>query len=114
MYNPIVLTSENQLNKLLRKQKRTGEEVNILFYSLWDPFAKTLVEALARQPSADWMKNGPKNLYLVDSFNMPHSTVIFRSTKLPHLVKLNRRRTHSEDYLPRIYKSLGLAESKRS
>lgn len=111
MYNPIVLTSENQLNKLLRRQKRTGEEMNILFYSLWDKWSMELVDAIDCRFMGDCAL---KPLYLVDSFNMPHSTVIFRSTKLPHLVKLNRRRTHSEDYLPRIYKSLGLMESRKS
>lgn len=111
MYNPIILKSENELNKLLRQQKRTGEEVNILFYSLWDKWSIELRDQLVDYCDSDTSKP----LYLVDTFNMPHSTVIFRSTKLPHLVKLSKRRTLSEDYLPRIYKFLGLgARSNRS
>jgi len=109
MYNIVVLKSENELNKLLRRQRKTGEEVNILFHSLWDKWCKSTVEKVTEVNNP----NG-KPLYLVDTFSMPHSTVIFRSTKLPHLVKLTKRRTLSEDYLPRIYKFLGCLDSSKS
>ena len=116
MYNPIMLSSEHQLNKLLRQQKRTKEDVNILFYSLWDKWAQDLINALNSNQldSSKKPKGVPKNLYLVNSFDMPHSTVIFRSTKLPHLVKVTKRGVLSEDYLPRIYRFLGLEASNKS
>jgi len=114
MFNPIVLKTENELNKILRRQKKTGEEVNILFYSLWDKWSNDLSEALRTQPSADWMKNGSKNLYLVNSFDMPHAFTIFKSTKLPHFVKVTKRSVISEDYLPRVYKFLGFKSGNKS
>jgi hypothetical protein len=44
----------------------------------------------------------------VDSFTMPHAFVIFKTTKLPHLVLLKRGGVESEDYLSKIYHELGL------
>ena len=42
-----------------------------------------------------------KPLYIVvDSFTMPHAFVIFKTTKLPHLVQVQEGRSvESEDYL---------------
>jgi len=47
-------------------------------------------------------------LDIVDSYHMPHSFVIFRSTVLPQLVKIRKHKVHSEDYLPMVYEALDL------
>jgi hypothetical protein len=39
--------------------------------------------------------------------------VIYNTTKLPHLVHLNNRGVHSEDYLPIIYKTLLPSKKKK-
>lgn len=97
----IKLDTENELNKIIKSQKKTGEKINILFYSLWDEHCEKLVNSLG-----GYRKQKP--LYLVDSFSMPHAFVIYKTTKLPHLVSLNKDKVQSEDYLPMVYKSLGL------
>lgn len=103
MHNPIFLVNENELNKVLRNQKRSGEEVKILFTSTWDAWATALVAKVVENTDVE----GPR-LYIVNSFTMPHAFVIFNTTKLPHLVTINRSKVRSEDYLPRVYKSLGV------
>jgi hypothetical protein len=101
MYKPIFLRTENQLNKILKAQKKSGERVAILFTSLWDPQSIKLVAQLKKS-------TGSKPLYVVDSFTMPHAFVIFKTTKLPHLVRLGRRGMESEDYLTNVYNLLGV------
>ncbi len=98
-YRPVFLRTENQLNKLLKRQKKTGEQLNILFVSLWDDWCNKPVNRIKDNEEGE-------NLYIVNSFSMPHSFVIFNSFKLPHLVKLRRGNVSSEDYLPNIYKVL--------
>lgn len=102
MFQLNFLTKENDLNKIIRKQKREKNKISILFISLWDKHSTDLVEKLKQKYSG---KKG-EPLYIVDSFNMPHSFVIYNTTKLPHLVQLKRDNIHSEDYLSMIEKSL--------
>jgi len=102
-FNPIYLKTENHLNKILKRQKKTKEEIYILFISMWDKHSQALVENVKRYREVD---GAP--LYIVDSFRMPHAFVIFNSTKLPHLVKLGNGISLSEDYLPVVYHELGL------
>ena len=103
MFKLHFLKKENDLNKIIRKQKRDRNKVNILFTSLWDDASKTLVKKLEEE-YADSETGEP--LYIVDSFNMPHSFVIYKTNKLPHLVKLRRDGLLSEDYLSRVMKEL--------
>ena len=98
-YKPVFLRTENQLNKLLKRQKRTGEQLTILFISLWDNWCSDLVSKIKKNSDG-------APIYIVDSFSMPHAFVIFNSFKLPHLVKLKKGNVSSEDYLPNIYKVL--------
>ena len=96
------LKKEHSLNKVLRKQKAQNSNIKILFVSLWDSFSSSLLEKLSEAPDRD------EEIYVVDSYNMPHSFVIFKSTKLPQLVSIKGRKVRSEDYLSRIYKDLEL------
>lgn len=101
-YNILPLIKENDLNKVLKNQKYSGEDIHILFLSLWDEYSKKLRSSLWNKYSIP-VKYG-KKIYVVDSFNMPHSFVIFNTTKVPSLVSLVRGKVLLEDYLPRIYK----------
>ena len=104
MYSPIFLKTENELNKVLRKQKKNKTDLGVLFVSLWDKHSQELIEVIKKK-TAD--KKG-KPLYIVDSFKMPHAFVIFKSTKLPHLVQFKRNGVESEDYLSKVYEALGV------
>ena len=112
MYKPVFLRTENQLNKVLKHQKKTRQDLGVLFLSLWDNHSETLMEKLkdraamiAENTSASLRRTKP--LYVVDSFTMPHAFVIFKTSKLPHLVQFKRGNVESEDYLSRVYKELG-------
>jgi len=109
MYKLEFLKKENDLNKIIKANKKDKNNMNILFVSLWDEWSERLVESL-KERYANAEKGQP--LYVVDSFYMPHSFVIYNTTKLPHLVHINDKGAQSEDYLPMIYKTL-LPEKKR-
>jgi hypothetical protein len=98
------LDKEHSLNKVLKNQKAENSNINILFVSLWDSFSTKLLEKIEDLPK----DNRSPELFIVDSFHMPHSFVIFKTTKLPHLVSINNKQTQSEDYLPNIYKKLNI------
>jgi len=105
-YNLIKLSRENDLNRELRRQKRDRSEISILFVSPWDKYCNKLLKKLEREN-----KNSPHTaqpLYIVDSYNMPHSFVIFKSSMLPQFVNIKRSKVYSEDYLPFVYRNLGL------
>ena len=97
----IFLDKENQINRVVRDQKKSGEKVRILFTSMWDEWSSNLVEKLE-----GYRKQA--KLYVINSFTMPHSFVIFNSTKLPHLVRIEAEKVYSEDYLPILYQFFGL------
>ena len=100
--NVVFLNKENQINKVLRDQKKLGNTVQILFVSLWDKWSSTLIDSLegSRYPA-----HPP--LYVVNSFTMPHAFVIHNVTKCPTLISLSRDKYVKEDYLPTIYSVLG-------
>jgi len=104
MYSAIFLKTENELNKVLRRQRKTKNDIGILFVSLWDDQSEKLVKEIRRNL---WGDKG-KPLYIVDSFKMPHAFVIFNTSKLPHLIQLKRGAMESEDYLSKVYEELGL------
>ena len=107
MYSPIFLKTENELNKVLKSQKKTKEDLSILFISLWDNCSETILKRISNNKR---FRRTPqsKPLYVVDSFTMPHAFVIFKTTKIPHLVQFKRGSIESEDYLSKIYETLGL------
>ena len=98
--NIIFLNKENQINKVLKDQRKSGALSRILFVSLWDNWASILIDSLD-----DYSDGIP--LYVIDSFTMPHAFVIHNVTKTPTLVTLLKDRYVKEDYLPNIYKELG-------
>jgi len=103
MYQLHFLQKENDLNKIIKRHRREQNTLSILFVSLWDEYSQNLVAKLTEK-YGDSEKGEP--LYIVDSFHMPHSFVIYETTKLPHLVKLRKDRAISQDYLPLVMKRL--------
>lgn len=99
------LKKENDLNKILKAQKRDPSKMRILFTSPWDDYSTDLVSEL-KEVEKKSSKKFP--LYIVDSYNMPHSFVIYKTTKVPQLVRLDRAKVSVENYLPRIYELLGV------
>ena len=104
-FSVISLQKENDLNKILKSQKKTGEAVYLLYTSFWDKTSEKLVRIL-RSKYGEGYKEGTRKLYVINSFTMPHSFVIFKTTKVPHLVVLGRKPVLSHDYLPHIYDAL--------
>lgn len=111
-YSLKFLSRETDINKVLSrvneaKSSRTyrNNSANILFVSLWDKWGSALVEKLKDKYVGE---EGRRTLYVVNSFDMPHSFMIFRTTTSPTLVKLGDRRVTSIDRLPLIYSELGL------
>ena len=103
MFKLNFLKKENDLNKIIKRQKQDKHNLSILFTSLWDEHSQTLIEKL-KEKYGNNERGEP--LFIVDSFNMPHSFVIYKTNKLPHLVKLRKDGLLSEDYLSRVMKEL--------
>ena len=99
------LEKENDLNKILRDRESRTDKSYLLFTSLWDEPSRILVNKL-KDKYHDMEEGIP--VYVLESFSMPHSFVIFNTTKLPHLVELNRNKVFSWDYLPTVYARLGI------
>ena len=99
------IKKENDVNKLIRQQKREKNKAYVLFVSPWDAWSDTLTEKLTSlYPDSD---DGIP-VYILNSWDVPHAFLIYKTTKLPHLVRLGRGRPYSVDYLPFVYKELGL------
>jgi hypothetical protein len=103
MFKLTFLEKENDLNKIIKSYRKDKDNLSILFISLWDDYCSNLVNKLK-----DKYKNSARgeDLYVVDSFSMPHSFVIYNTTKIPHLVQLRKKHSLSEDYLPNILNKL--------
>jgi hypothetical protein len=100
MFTLTFLSKENDLNKILRNQKRSKNTINLLFVSLWDQHCTDLINKIRE----NYSESQGEDLYIIDSFNMPHSFVIYEVTKTPGLVILRKDKpTYFESYLPRIY-----------
>jgi len=98
------LKSENQLNKVIKHQKQTGSIVRILFVSLWDEWSNKIVDKLKNKSDSN------EELYVVNSFSMPHSFVIYKTQKVPSLVTLGKGYSPAvvDDYLPSVYNNLDI------
>ena len=107
IYRLKALSKENQINRVLKTQKREKSRIAILFYSEWDDISQSVISDLNRKKAVyDSNPEEVTNLYLVNSFQMPHSFVIFKTQKVPHLVVLDGDKVQSIDYLPLLCKEL--------
>tara|TARA_R110002020_G_scaffold379488_3_gene590734 strand:- start:8040 stop:8384 length:345 start_codon:yes stop_codon:yes gene_type:complete len=105
MYSLTFLNRENDLNKVIKQQKKYKHSIKILFVSLWDKWSQDLVSSL-KQEFPEGRVQGTESIYIVDSFSMPHSFVIFDTKDTPQLVSLSRDKVVKEERLPLIYKIL--------
>jgi len=103
MYQLNFLNKENDLNKIIKKHKKERNNLSILFVSLWDKYSTSLVDQLKDKYKEN--KEG-EPLFIVDSFFMPHSFVIYNTTKIPHLIQLRRDGADSDDYLSIVMRKL--------
>ena len=96
-------TRENQINKLIKDQKFSKKKSYFLFVSLWDNVCCSLIKELEANPP-----NFEVNV--VNSFDTPHSFVIWGVTKAPTLVTLDAggRRSVISENVTDIYKRLKL------
>jgi len=99
------IIKENELNKLIKEQKQYGSKEFILFTSLWDTVSDKVLEAIKNKP--------PRvSLSVINSFDTPHSFVIWGVKKTPCLVVLEGRgrekRLTVTDHVTDIYKRLRL------
>ena len=97
------LTKENQVNKLIRDNKSSSRREYILFTSLWDVVSSNLVKSLEdKEPRV------PINV--INSFDTPHSFVIWGVEKVPTLVTLESsgKRVMLTSHVTDIYKKLGV------
>jgi len=81
------LRKENDLNKILSHQRTNKANMSILFVSEWDRWCQNLTYELKKKYDVNIGSESGENLYIVNSFDMPHSFVIYGSTKVPHLVR---------------------------
>ena len=110
-YEPIFLDKENDLNKILKQNKLEPKRMSVLFLSDWDDMCESLKDKMYDQwalADREIEEGTGEPLYIVNSFDMPHSFVIFKTTKVPHLVQFREEEVVSEDYFPMILKRLGL------
>ncbi len=102
----IYITKENQINKILKKYRKSGEgAIHILFTSLWDRWSKALINRLERE-YGDNEDPAATPVYILNSFKTPHSFKIFKTNKVPHMIRIDSSGLYSEDYLPKIYENL--------
>ena len=106
------LSRESDINKVLSSvsEEKTmksyrNNSVNFLFVSTWDKWCDLLLDKLRDKYTSD---EGKRTVYIINSFDMPHSFMIFNTKITPTFVKMGERKITSIDRLPNIYSELGL------
>jgi hypothetical protein len=96
-------TRENQINKIIKDQKFRKRREYFLFISLWDDVCCALVKELEENPP-------PFTVNVINSFDTPHSFVIWGVTKSPALViaEPHGKKVSVTDFVSDIYKKLRL------
>ena len=115
---------ENELNKILKKQRNSNSRVSFLFVSPWDKNCVSLVKLISKRYgienavikthgddlTASRLRTEPNDnladMYIIDSFITPHTFVIFKIKKTPTLVTLDHSGVQKEDYLPLVYRKI--------
>jgi hypothetical protein len=93
------LDKESILNNIFRRKKE--ENFNVLYYSKWDEYSDDLLNHLKTWVTQD----GNETLYIVNSWDLPHSFVAYNVTQVPCLIQAIKGRIRKTEYLPYIYKS---------
>lgn len=90
------IASENGFNKLLRGHKRNGGNLFILITSPWDKVCNSILDAVKLDVNSNEVLN------VVDLFSMPHVSVVFNTTKTPHLITFTKDGLMTDDYVSRV------------
>ena len=97
----IELDREGHLNSLIKNKR--SEDFKVLYYSKWDKYSTKVIEYV----QSSWVaQKGDETLYIVNSWDLPHSFVAFNVTHVPCMVSSVRGRIRKEEYLPRVWNSL--------
>lgn len=96
---------ENDLNRLIKGQKRDRDDLILLYISLWDTPCTAMMSKLI-DTYAHVLEGRVVNI--VDSFSLPHSFVIHQVTTAPTLVYVTSKSTRKYTYIPEIWDFLGL------
>jgi hypothetical protein len=99
------ISKENELNKIIKNQKRDRDDFLLLHIALWDDSCTRLMRKLI--DTYAHVKEG-RPIYVIDSFTLPHSFVIYKVTQAPALVYVSDREVKKMDYIPTIYEYLNL------
>jgi len=100
------ITKENQINKILKKYRKGGRStIYVLFTSLWDKWSMSLINKLEREYGGNEDLDADP-IYILNSLDTPHSFKIFKTNKVPHMIRIDKLGLYSEDYLPKIYENL--------
>ena len=103
------LKREIDINKILdgvSQQKSKGiyhNNTNFLFVSLWDKWSERLVDKLTEKYKDE---DAHKELYIINSFDMPHAFTIFGVKQVPALVRIRQKKVIFIDRLPIVYSEL--------
>ncbi len=93
----INLTRESELNSLL-KDKST-KRFNLFYYSEWDPTCKKVLDSMN-----EWVKgDGDEKVYTISSWDLPHSFMAFKVTRVPCLVKVKEGKVTVVDYYMSVH-----------
>ena len=97
----VELDREGLLNSLIKNKR--SEDFKVLYYSKWDKYSTDILEYV----QSSWInQKGYETLYLINSWDLPHSFVAFNVTRVPCMVSAVRGRIRKEEYLPRVWNSL--------
>lgn len=110
-----VLNCDRQVaNALSNHKKSKSNQTMFLFHSEWDNHCQELLETIKWHSEDEYFNESPTNtdLFLVSSFDVNKVSGIV-PTKSPTLFVFNKKTKESKfvavkDYLPNIYKFLGL------
>ena len=101
--NLVYCTRENQINKLIKDQKFSKKKSYFLFVSLWDDVCSSLLKELEDNPPHF-------EVNIINSFDTPHSFVIWGVSSTPALVTLDAggKKVVVSEHITDIYKRLKL------
>jgi len=92
---------ESFLNSIFRHKR--SKDFTVLYFSKWDDKSVELISYLEEK----WVEGkGDEIIYLVNSFELPHSFMAYSVTQVPCLVQGLKGKIRKTEYLPYIYKAL--------
>ena len=91
---------EGVINSLVKNKRK--EDFTLFYYSLWDDRSDKVNNAMT-----EWVDKNPNSsevVHTVNSWDLPHSFMVFSVTTVPALVTCRKGRIRVETYFPRVLK----------